>query len=756
MKFSSKIYFVIVLLFISIFPHKISNGCVSYEPYFVGYSILHPNISENIIEKPFVFTYSYFGRNWGQYSFEKPKVDKNIQEWQNYFCGKPKLEDLSFIIYQSSIEDLEKLKFRQIDTEAIIPDTLKNNSFVQTFSQYKFPDFLDYLIFAKKCEPHFQEYYAWQKTKPTFGNKKILVEQGIEKYKSVNNDFLKLRYGFQILRLTWYLHQDVEKVYDDFIKPLRNVSSVIQNLSTERLGGWMTKSKNNQKSIHGNVLLTKSLIGNLDRGKNVFLSFKIKDQIEWEKTLAACENDEQRSLVHYMRALDKHSVALEDMKAMYQLHPKSKALEILMTREMQKIELKHLRKSVNSFKKWDEVSDPDYGVPKSYVVEYIEQIKPFVKKIVAENKSNNYGYWMMMNGYLEYLTHDHRLAQKIFSQAESAVEKSTILHDQIELLEFANLLSLMNSMNENMENKFEQIIKHNRAFVRQGQGSPDFFMEKMASLYARNGFIGKAYLCNYDIYGLKFFPNSKDAKAVLALYDKPNKNGFEKYLLEDENIKSRNEIVDILGTSYLGEGQIENAIETFQTIPNFGKKIKDPFRTYIFQNQMEKKYPEIKNLSKLEISQKVLELENKIFLNPTTSAVEHLALGNYHFNTSYFGYAWKVKDYFISVSSRNNKHNQFIYEDNGWVKGNKEFMDLSVARKHFKKVFELSDNQELQAKATLMLAQLEKINNYLKTIKDKNKKKYQSKHYLTRLENDYFNTKFYEEYLKECAPFDGY
>ncbi|MFK8004957.1 MAG: hypothetical protein AB8H03_01240 [Saprospiraceae bacterium] len=756
MRSSSKILFVITLLLISIFPLKISNGCWSYAPYFVGYSILHPNISEGVIEKPFVFTYSYFGRNWAQDGFAEKKIDKNIEEWKNYFCGKPKLEDLSFIIYESSIEDLEKLRLRQVDANAIIPDTLKNNSFVQTFSQYKFPDFLDYLIFAKECEPHFQEYYAWKKNKPAFGNKKLLLAQGIENYNKVSDGFLKLRYGYQLLRLIWYTNGDVEKAYNNFIKPLSSIKSVIQNLSIERLGGWLSRSKNEQKSIYGNVLLSKSLIGNLDRGKNVFLSLNIKDQIEWDQTIAACENDEQRSLIHYLRALDKHSVALDDMKSMYKFHPKSKALEILMTREMQKIELKYLRKSVNSFKKWDEVSDPNYGIPSTHILKYIERIKPFVKMIASEKKCNNPAYWMMMDGYLEYLTHDHQVAQNIFQQAKTEVQKQTILHHQIELLEFANLLSLMNTMNEKMENQFEQIMKHNKAFVRQAQGSPDFFMEKIAALYAQDGAVGKAYLCNYDIYGLKFFPNSKDAKAVLALYDKPDKNDFEKYLLEDENIKTRNEIVDILGTSYLGEDQMEKAIEVFQTIPEFGEKFKSPFRTYIFQHQMEKKYPAIKNLSKLEIAQKVLDLKNEISLNPMTSATEHLALGNYHFNTSYFGYAWKVKDYFISTSSRNNKPNQFIYEDNGWVKGNKEFMDLSLARKHFKKVFDLTKAPELHAKATLMLSELEKINNYLKTVNDKNNKKHQSKYYLTRLENDYFETKFYEEYLKECAPYNEY
>lgn len=757
MKYSSKIYLVIVsavTLLTSIFSTNTLNACGFSGYRYVGYSILHPGISESPTEKPFIFTYSYYKHRWAWK--DENKVDKNIQEWKNYFCGKPKTEDLSFIIYKSKIEDLEKLRMLQVDANAVVPDTLKNSSFVKTFSQYKFPDFLDYLIFAKECEPHFTRYNYWKKEEPLTNAIPPLIEKGIQSYKSVNDNFLKLRYGYQILRLTRYGDGDMERAYNDFIKPLHKVKSVIHNRSIEQLGGWLTWSKNEKKSIHGNVLLAKSLIGNLERGKQVFLSFKIKDQVKWNQTIAACENNEQRSLIHYLRALDKNSIALGDMKSIYKLFPISKALEVLMTREMQKIELRYLNNKVNTFKKWEMESNSKYGIPKPYISTYISIVKPFVKKIVEEEKSNNPAYWMMMDGYLEYLTNAHRTAQEIFSKAKKRALINSILYNQIELLEFTNLLSLKNSMDEEMEIKFGKIIKNNKAFVEQYKGSPDFFMEKMASLYAQNGSIGKAYLCNYDVYGLKYFPNSKDAKAVLSLYDKPAKNEFEKYLLEDDYIKTREEIVDLLGTSYLGENQFDKAIETFQTIPNFGRKFKNPFQTYIFQHGMKKKYPDVREFSKLEIAQKIKELENEISQNPSSSAEAHLAMGNYYFNTSYFGYAWKVRDYFISSSAWNIRENGYYYERNTWVKGNKEFMDLSVARKHFKKIFELSSDKELEAKATLMLAQFEKINNFLKNARDKNGKKHKSNHYLTRLENDYFETKFYEEYLKECAPYNEY
>lgn len=749
--------FTFLVTFLSAFLFaNISTGCGYSGARYVGYSILHPGISESPTQKPFMFTYTYHKDSW---AWEENNMDKNILEWKNYFCGKPTIDDLKFIIYKSSIQDLEQLKTLQTNAKAAVPDTLKNSSFIKIFSQYKFPDFLDYLIFSKKCEPHFTRYNFWRKEEPRAEAIPALIKKGIKNYQTVQNDFLKLRYGFQILRLTWYANQNVELAYQQFIEPLQKVKSIIQNRSLERLGGWLAKSENQEKSIHGKVLLVKSLIGGLDRAEEVFLGFSIENQKEWDQVMAACENDEQRSIIHYLRALDQHSIALEDMKAIYQLHPTSKVLEILMTREMQKIELRVLEQKVNTVKDWGDKFIPEYGIPQQNIYTYLKKVQSFTKKIITEKKSKNIAFWMMMNGYFEYLSNRHHSAEKIYAQAKKEDTSNPVLFDQIELLEFANLLHLRNSIDAAMEIQFAKIMKNNKAFVKQNSGEPDFFMEKMASIYARNGAIAKAYLCDYDIYGLKFFPNSQDAAAVLELYDKTNKNEFEKYLIQDDHIKTRKDIVDILGTAYLGEHQIDLAIQTFQTIPNFGKKFYDPFITYIFPNNIKKKHPEARKLSKLEIAKKIKSYENEITQNSVHAAAAHLALGNFHYNASYFGYGWEIKDYFITITSwygKDYKFRYYGYYDNTWAKGNKEFMDLSVARKHLKKVYELSADKELEARATLMLAEFEKINNHLKEIRDESDKKYRSKYYLTFLEDNYFETQFYEKYLRECAPYDSY
>lgn len=755
MKSLSKIYFVIVLILVSIFPTKISNGCFDPGPYFVGYSILHPNISEGEISKPLVFTYTYFGSFWHENGFKEKKIDKNIIEWQKFFFDVPKYKDLNFIIYESKIEGLEKLKKLQFNPNATIPDTIKNSSFSKTFKQYNFASFLDYLIFAKKCEPHLIGHHYWKKDISILYSIDSLIEKGIKNYNNVKNDFLKLRYGYQILRLSRKKNKDLELTYNQFIKPLEKVKSVIQNKSLEHLGGWLSHAKNEQKSVYGNVLLAKSLIGNLERGRNVFLGFSIKDQKEWDQTIAACENDEQRSLIHYLRALEKNSIALDDMKAMYNLHPKSRALEILMTREMQKIELKYLGKKVKSTKNWTEDSNEKYGIPKSYILKYINKVKPFVKTIVAEKKCNNLSYWMMMDGYLEYMTNEHRAAQKVFSNAKKIVKKTTVLHDQIELLEFANLLSLRNTMNEKLEIQFGKILKSNKAFIKQPVYKSDFFMERMGSIYAEEGDVAKAYLCNYNLYGLKFFPNSKDAKAVLELFDKPDKNDFEKYLLEDKEIKTREEIIDILGTSYLGEEQIEKAIETFASIPDFGKKFKNPFRAFLFEQETNPKYSKVPKFSKYEIAQKIAELKNQISKNSNASAEAHLALGNYEYHSSYFGFAWQIKDYYKSVSSWGHSYDSFR-QLGKWTKGDKAFMNLAPARKHLKKVLEISPDKELQAQAIIMLSQLEKINNHLKNIRDDDFKKHRSKYYANHLKTDYSGTEIYKHYIRECNPYNRY
>ncbi|MEM6965277.1 MAG: hypothetical protein AAF573_10960, partial [Bacteroidota bacterium] len=247
--------------------------------------------------------------------------------------------------------------------------------------------------------------------------------------------------------------------------------------------------------------------------------------------------------------------------------------------------------------------------------------------------------------------------------------------------------------------------------------------------------------------------DAKEVKAILSLWDKPDKNDFEKYLLKDDYIKTREELVDLYGTALIGEDKFNEAIKIFKTIPDFGESFKNPFLSYAYKFNVDKRYPNVKKYSKYEIVQKLVFYENQINQNTSKIAEAHLAMGNYYYNTSYFGFAWKVKDYFISVRSRCGSD---TYGGWVWSKGNKEYMNLTKARFHLNKVLELTENQELRAQAIFMLSWLHQANEIIRKCKHKNYKSSKVDSYRKWLVDDFMNTKFMKETIKECPNFKKY
>ena len=755
MKFPSRFLIVSLLFLLSLFPLQVSESCGYIAPDFIGYSIIHPHISEARTEKPLIFTYNYVNQG-DMFITEWPddRPDKNLVEWQQYFCGKPTIKDLNYIIYKSEIYELEQIRKLQEDKNISIPDTLSGNTFIQTYSQFKFPHFLDYLIFAKKVE---MELAPWQLP---WKQKDIVPEviqdlknYAIDKHENIDDDFLRLRYAYHILRLDRGFG-NLETSYEKYVKPLADVESVIQNRCLEHLGGWLSQSPNPEEAAIGNVLLGKSLIGNLDRSLSVYLSFRIGKQTDWDLAMSKCTSNQERSMLHYIRALEKHSVALEDMKSIYELDPNSSVLEVLMIREIQKIELQLLEKKVKNKKPWKYFPKEEYGLPENYAFKYLEKIKPFVKKVSAEKKGHRPAFWMMMDGYLEYLSRNNRLAQQLLNEAKDNALPNSNLKHQIELFELVTLFSLMNTMNEEVEKKAGQVIKTNPLFLRQSYDESDFFMAKMASLYQLKGDYTKSYLCNYSIYGLKFYPDSKIAKGVVDLFDKKEKNELEEFLLQDDSIKTRDGLLDLWGTALLGENRHQEAFEVFQQIPSFGTKIKYPFLTNIYELEISKRYPQEKDFTKYEISKKILERETQS-QGGALAGQAHLQLGNYHYNSSYFGFAWKAKDYFKSI---NGMISDISFYRN-WLpacgaKGNKEFIDLSKSKAHFYQVFENTSDKELRAQATFMLWRIEMQTNFINKIKDKDR--IYTKKYRKQFQDSFQDTQFFTEVIKECEWFEKY
>ena len=771
------------------FPNSEAVSCGFLPSVYRGYTLIYPEITGDKPGKPFLFSEVYYPYYYHfEHSGKAEEAQRNIAEWQAYFCAKPLSKDIAEIIYNAPIADIKLLQKKEHDRNYTLPDKLENNTLAIHLSEYDHEGFLEYMLFAKACEPanHSRRNRRWESEKSTSDNMSYLVNrlisEGQEKYTLAKDDFIKLRYGFLIVRLASYHGYDAVALYDQLVEPLKNVSSIIHFWAMAQKAGALMRTQQFENQAMANYLFCKSLMQNNFTSGSEYRSLKINTTEMWNAVYQLCQTNEERASLHYIRSLDTYSKALEEMVAIYQLYPQAPYLELLLVRELQKLEIFILEDKFDGF---EAVLNEVKTIPKEQVKAYLQKLKPFIKKIEAERKVLRPAFWSMARGYIEFLDGNHRYAQQILKKAITQSSTKNILNDQIEVIQYALLMSLMNTVEPWMEEKLGKLFSENIAFqnfldVPSESESDDenqdtnkspyfayheynYIFGKMADLYYKKGELGKAYLCLYSIYGLKYYPDSKIVQSVLDFFDKPNKNAFENYLLKKEKIKDREEIIEILGTALLIEDRVWEANIVFSQHKNLKKSIESPFESKRF---WEDTLAINKNFfSKKEMTEKVIKLKYTANSFMPKRADAHLQLGNYYFNTSWYGHAWKARDYFRSIyqdEDLSHPLSRQAYNDryNG-IRGNRDVKSLSKAIRHFEIAVEIGA-KETQAEAAFMLAKCERekhyqstglYHHYNKTTHSK-EEIYQKKY--RQLAKKYAETDYFKKAIRECKDYDSY
>lgn len=150
-----------------------------------------------------------------------PGNEKNIAEWQQRY---PQVKQDSFFhqfIYRAS--------FRKVDSVLVAIKTkeknpLAKNLFANLLYKQKDIKALEYLVFAKKCEPFVvSTEYGWEEgdEPKTAFNEPDKVEElmtfGLKKIKETKDKFLRQRYVFQVVRLAYRTNKS-EKAIEYFDK----------------------------------------------------------------------------------------------------------------------------------------------------------------------------------------------------------------------------------------------------------------------------------------------------------------------------------------------------------------------------------------------------------------------------------------------------------------------------------------------------------------------------------------------------------
>ena len=751
-------------------PQRLSTACMPTDRGFHGYTFINMAILREQEREALAPLFMRFDKLYIDYfqTVKKAGEDENLDEWSARFCGLVKKEDLSFIIYQAPSSELRLLLTAAQSKTLPIPSNLRGNTFAEFVYEKKCTETLDYLLFAKDCEPHVVATDAWKAPPRDKEVMQQLIGEGRKKFRQTKSAYIRLRYAYQLVRLAHYAgqYEQVLNLCDDLLPKVDKQGS---RWSESMVPWWIQGHKAGAlrklgHNVEAAYLFAQVFLHCPGKRNAAYQSFYIKDEEEWAACLRLCESDAERATLYAIRASAAESRALEDMQKIYEIDPLNSNLEVLLVQEVRKMERNLLGLGFNPKK---EQNKRIFKTPKPYAGKYVIDLEKFVRKCRQEELVARPELWLMAEGYLEFLAGDYYAAERTFRLASEEVDDK-MLKEQLTVFQMALKIAAFEKPDAEAEQYAYDLVMDNKLY-KAYKGFPDFLQDKMAWLYLEYQQDGKAFLCEHPLSDLKPNPRTDLLEGLIAVALKPDQTPFERLLLKGD---MASDLLDMKASLLLAKGDWEGAYEAYKRMlpgdwDNYGQH--DPFLETFRDCVHCKPSSDSLGLSaffnKGELIEKLIDLELRAKTDFDGAARHYYQLGLAAYNLSYFGYAWAAADHFRSGSTWANLHKgkEGVYDYWKYPFGNRENTDLSRALFYFEKSRLLANTPELAARACFQAARCEQklffqsalyrpepLGNRIPQLPDQ---------YLvnfSRLQSQYQETEFYKMIVKECKYFAVY
>lgn len=726
---------------------------------FNGDIIKEPTLS------PFFYvpTPNYYGRPNSDSSLIS-ETD-NLKEWFEYFEKFGTNKELNYLIYKSSLSEIDAAILAVENKHDQFDGSLNKNSIVKHLVKINSSEALRYLKYAKQCEPNaigFRE-SNWDELVRDSTEMKQLIDIGLIQYSQSDNDFIKTRYAYQIIRLTHYL-KDFNRtiaLYDSLVTPL-NSQSIIKYWALSHKAGalWSTGEYALSSYLFSKIFdecLSKRLLAEQN--------FNIENASLLNETLELCQNNHEKAVIWFLYSYNNND--MRGLKRIYELEPESVYLEILLTRAIENLEediyiyIKGYEQSwSNNFTRMDH-----------------NQFIDFVRKVASNKNTKRPYFWEYCAGYLSLLKHDYKSMGFHFANSRSLLTK-----DEDDLLERMRIIEVfakaesVKDLNLIFESKIIDELKWLLSLnKRHSDEAFKWSMLRLADKYLEQKDSAKYLLClgqrlssasyNQTVTQIdyKSNPEAISLKKLLGFYQNARYFSREseyykvsKYdeFLMDNFYYNYNDLSEIDGTIYLAKYDFESALSSFYYIKDALELLPaDPFQMNLKDcHDCDAKSLTVKLYTKHSFAKRMLELEKEILSTPKNRAENYYLLANAYYNLTYFGNSWMIIDFYRSYFSS-------YYDPN--------YLDCSKAEEYYLKAMTSSDDKEFKAKCLFMAAKCEQnrfyndkeffqTNDYYSNYNDPHPeiKKENYKMYFKTLNDNYSKTKFFKEALKECKYFN--
>ncbi len=425
----------------------------------------------------------------------------------------------------------------------------------------------------------------------------------------------------------------------------------------------------------------------------------------------------------------------------YKLHPASPHLDYLLTRLINKEEMR-----LNQYQ-FSSASDYQQAMKNSINMEALQ----LVNAIASENRTGKPFLWNTSAGYLNIFAGNYSIAKNYFEQAASENNNEAEASSQLRLLNLINSICNTNLRTGKDEEKL--LIDLSWLFgnpkVFRSQNAVSWSKRYISSLYKSQDKIILAELFNPSD---QFYRDENNLEAMKVFLMKTDKAPMEKFASTIYNISVDN-IFEYQAIMRAYSGKLDEAIGFMEKTESKGVELSgNPFNGKIKDCNdcdhaitLSVPYTKLAFLKKMKEMQDLLNKGQDVYNNS-------LLLGNAFYNMSYFGNA---RTFYATKIMNQESHDIDPYYQ-------PILLNSSTAHKFYQRALEASVNDEQKAKCTYLMAKCER-NDFYAT-------EYHSKKFydgyapiafkewpsFKKLRDEYITTKYSQEVINECGYFRKY
>lgn len=687
-----------------------TGGCDPQARTFTGYTFLLPDIvNKDAAYAPFFTTWDdYYERFYFNQDLQRRD---NIAEWIERFCDIPKPEDVEYVVYRASETELLALRDVAIvrGESEMLPFSMLGNSFAAVLAYNGCTEAIDYLVFAKQCEPHVvPQGDGWRRAERDKELMLSLIEEGKVRFLQTKSHFFRQRYAYQIVRLAHYTGQWQETVnLYNYLSPKfdRKKNSIVYYWTLGHLAGALQQLGKTSEAAYRYALVFRHCPS---KRIPAFRSFRLRDEADWNATLRLCQNNSERATLYLLRAATSRTFLVEDMETIYRLDPENPHLELMLVGLVQQLERTLLRTPVTERK----YTAKRRVEQREAAGKRLIALQRLTRRVAKDGSTPNPKLWQAVTGYLELLANDRYAALKTFERVRKNLDRSkydNTLARQLDVWDLLRqILELDGSTATADQDQFR--IRSYKIFKTVPSFEP-FLQDFLAERYAESAHPGKALLAAYKPNAILYNPSPDVLDDLLNVARSDNPALLERAMQIDTNpnqIIAR--LLEIKGAYLFGMGQPEAALSVLRQIPASEDARMPRFSPFkeVFDEKINRPITDTLLLTRREILEKLLDYEFKakaaVAMKDPVGSWYYYLVGLGYYNMSYFGYAWDAMDFYRSGHNWNRLAQGPIFPLLHSPSGNRENIDVSLALSYFEKALAEARNPELAARAAFMAA----------------------------------------------------